>query len=470
MKPDRRQIPDRRKRDTFYRSPDRRTEQPNGRRWQSSDRRKSRPRTREWDALYSHVRFCRDATGAETVRVDSAYWRTIQSKFPRASCFVVDNSILVLPPLSWTPPQDAPKSSPFHYLLGPGDLYINGEKVGTCKNMTVEIPARDFAPHGTAVQDSRFGPVQVFAETVEVDAKADEDLSIGDATPTTFGERYFAKKAKEFESQCEALQRSRTRMRNALATLRFGESGKPTAELVERLVRDADEQTATLAKWQRVKDYVQQSNLGLVGQNYDEIIIGSLKTKRGLELALDASEANVLRLSNDLRTLEARLERERTRNKDARLRLADKGMEWVASYTTRAGLRFVHALATCKPDFARATGRTTRMLDAAIDEFARGGKVAIAVRYSDRDRIWDELKERFRTSTAYSHHARVSRFGIEDRDRGGRIQVVNLPTDIDMIERDLGENRPGFLTMIDHHSAETMFQERYPRLWAETQR
>lgn len=244
--------------------------------------------------------------------------------------------------------------------------------------------------------------------------------SNGIAEPTTFGERYFAKLADDRGHELQAQQRRMAAVREAL-NLPIGEP----VEAIKGL-------QAALEASQRV--FERQRDL-------------SAETTRERDA-----------LAEELRQTKARMERERLRY----LRERGEMKALLMGRPTGLGPRaFAEALGTCPWKFRqefddkRATGRTTRMLTAALDAMIDGEKVLVcAAGAQERSRLMQQAEEMLR-KRVQSYVTNTTLRELSCPPFPGRVRFAVLPPPVQAarIERDLERGD----IFVDHYAVERLF-------------
>lgn len=274
-----------------------------------------------------------------------------------------------------------------------------------------------------------------------------EDFVQGIPEPTTFGEHYFAKLAEDYKGKLRAI-------RDAL-TIRYGATHRDSVELVRTLVKDADAQTADIRRQG-------ESIEGLLKAvrsheaNFERLREDSMTATR----EKNALEEQATRLRDRINDLECELQQTRDRmlRERARYQMAvmgrPTGLGPQAFKKACAATFYTH----CPSKFFNekiASGRTTRMLTAALDAMIDGEKVLVCgATIQERARLLQQAEGMLRS--------RVQRYTTNNTLRElscppfpGRVRFAVLPPPVQAarIERDLERGD----IFVDHYAVERLF-------------
>lgn len=245
---------------------------------------------------------------------------------------------------------------------------------------------------------------------------------------------------------------------------RFGIEHLP--ELVQLVVDKADERGKEIQAQQRRMTKVREALNLPIGDPVEAI--------KGLQSALEASqrvferqrdlsaettreknalEAEGTRLRDRINELEVEVEKQKTRVWEMKRAMLGRP-------TGLGPMAFAQAFTTCPWKFRQefsektASGRTTRMLTAALDAMIDGGKVLVCGAGSDWKRLMQQAEQMLR--------ARVPSFTTNNTTRQlscppfpGRVRFAVLPppVQVDRVERDLERGD----IFVDHFAVERMF-------------
>lgn len=246
--------------------------------------------------------------------------------------------------------------------------------------------------------------------------------SNGAAEPTTFGERYFAKIADDRGQEIQAQQRRMAAVREAL--------NLPIGDPVEA-IKGLQKQNADLKEM--IEDSsrrLQDCPYGLAGDRWWDI---------------------VARLGDELQQTKDRMERERKRY------LRERGEMKAMMLGRPTGLGPRAFAQACKFQFSEktASGRTTRMLTAALDAMIDGEKVLVCgTTVQDRARLMQQAEDMLRKRVQhYTTNTTLREVSCPPFPGRVRFAVLPPPAQVDRVERDLERGD----IFVDHYAVERLF-------------
>lgn len=303
------------------------------------------------------------------------------------------------------------------------------------------------------------------------------------AEPTTFGEQFFAREAAQAKAVLAQVDSILDAHFGPFRT--FGQDAIPrlVQQLVDKRVSIGHELSLQQGRMAAVRSVLKLPigdpveairDLQARNERQARSIDDRQTTVRGLEAALEAEGRTVARLSDDLRTAEAdrtalqdacrlhaddneRLRRELIQTRERMLRERQRyKMAMMGRPTGLGPMAFAQACARKWFTERAGSGRTTRMLDAAIEamfgDHKRGQKILVCGACGDVDRLVSECERRMR-ERGY--------FGLTVRKRmienaiGGviRFAVLPPPVQVERVERDLDRGD----IFVDHFAVERLF-------------
>lgn len=332
-----------------------------------------------------------------------------------------------------------PKPSINDYKIGPAKLIFAGAS-------SLSADANDVTIYYEKGKEPR---IVVDVGLIEFGPSPSENFVQGIPEPTTFGERYFAKLAEDSKGKLRAI-------RDAL-TIRYGATHRDSVELVRTLVKDADAQTADIRRQG-------ESIEGLLKAvrsheaNFERLREDSMTATR----EKNALEEQATRLRDRINDLECELQQTRDRmlRERARYQMAvmgrptgigpqafKKACACAATFYTRCPRKFFNEKI--------ASGRTTRMLTAALDAMIDGEKVLVCgATIQERARLLQQAEEMLRRRVqSFTTNNTLRELSCPPFPGRVRFAVLPPPVQVERIEQDLARGD----IFVDHYAVERLF-------------